>query len=67
MASLCRNWRGDFAAHISLASSTGLQFVAGFFENRCCGFPEAMAAAGARSEPHGTSVGLASILYFIGA
>jgi hypothetical protein len=66
MASLCRNWRGDFAAHISLASSTGLQFVAGLFKNRCRGFPEAMAAAGAPSEPYITSAGLPSILISLG-
>jgi hypothetical protein len=66
MASLCRNWRGDFAVQNSLASSTRLQFVAGLFKIRCRGFPEAMAAAGARLEQYITSAGLASILISLG-
>lgn len=66
MASLCRNWRGDFAVQILLASSARLQFVAGLFKNRCRGFPEAMAAAGSRSEEYITSGGLASILISLG-
>jgi hypothetical protein len=60
MASLCRIWRGDFAVQISL------YFVVGVFKNRRRGFPEAMAAARVRSEPHVTSIGLASILISLG-
>jgi hypothetical protein len=51
MASLCRIWREDFAAQISLAFFMRLYFVAGLFKNRRRGFPAAMAAAGARSKP----------------
>jgi hypothetical protein len=62
MASLCRIWREDFAAQISLAFFMRLYFVAGLFKNRRRGFPAAMVAAGARSKPHVTSVRVASIL-----
>jgi hypothetical protein len=65
MASLCRIWRGDFAVQISLASFMRLYFVAALFKNRRRDFPEAMAAAGARSKPH--VIGRASILISLGS
>ena len=66
MASLCRIWRGDFAVRISLPSSMRLYFGAALFQEPMRGFPEAMAAAGAHSEPHIASVALASILISLG-
>src|ERR1700730_17670232 len=71
MASLCRIWRGDFAVQISYASSMRLYFVAGIlcggpFQESTPRFSEAIATAGARSEPHVTSVGFASILVSLG-
>jgi hypothetical protein len=66
MASLCRNWCGDFAVQNSLASFTRLQFVAGLFKNRCRGFVEAMAAAGARAQQDIASAGRASNLISLG-
>jgi hypothetical protein len=63
VSELARRFRGSNFARIFHAFT---EFVAGLFKNRCRGVPDAMAAAGARSEQHIISIALASILISLG-